>query len=315
MNRLCDAISDSTNIPIKRKWTAAYRDTPLADSPLKRKPDIVLKDVGDDVIVTWRTVCAIAEITSQKSEYGRLVRTVIDKSYIILTTQASRVFVPILSVWGNHYYRLTVSDREGQLRSVTYELGGIRTVGSSLNFLRLIVGLCFADKRYIGYDPTMTVDNLGVVRSIQCCNKIFEVNRVIYETQSFVGRATRVWQVAYRGEQFILKDAWVEKSRPYSEIDHLKHVAGIQGVPKFFCGEDVFVEKKQLSTSNIRGGEMTTTRVRRRIVTCSVGSHIADFNSKKELLSVFRDVVISGLNIFFICRLLIFRSLSAQKTC
>lgn len=230
---------------------------------------------------------------------GRIVWTVIDKAYIILTTQVSRVFVPILSVWRNHFYQLTVSDCEGQLRSVTYELGGVRTITSSLNFLRLIAGLCFADKRYMGYDPTMTVDGYGVVRSIKCCNKDFEVFRTIYETQSFVGHATCVWHVAYMGKKFILKDAWVEISHPYTEIDHLKHIGGMQGVPKFFCGEDISVDVdgKVLSTGNIQGGELPTMRMRRRIITCSIGSHIADFNSKKELLSAFRDVVISELNI------------------
>lgn len=80
-------------------WTADYCNQPLPDSPIKRKPDIVLKDVDEDV-VTWHTVCAISEITSQKYEVGRLVQTVIDKAYIMLTTQASRVSVPILSIWG-----------------------------------------------------------------------------------------------------------------------------------------------------------------------------------------------------------------------
>lgn len=232
-----------------------------------------------------------------------MVRTVIDKSYIILSTQPHRVFVPILSVWGKHSFRLTVSDREGQIRSVIYELAGKKTVNSSLTFLRLIAGLCFADKQYLGYDPTMTIDNCGLVKSIKCCGKKFRVVDTIFETQSFVGRATRVWKVEFKGESYILKDSWVERSRPCSEIQHLQHIAGVQGVPVLFCGEDVSVDRKVLSTSNIRGGGLNwpATRVRRRIVTSSVGSHIADFRSKRELISALRDVVISMSNIFFIC--------------
>jgi len=260
-----------------------------------------LKDVSNP-LVTWRTVCAIAEITSQSHEVGKLVRTVIDKSYIMLTTQPNRVFVPILSVWGKHLFRLTVSDREGQIRSVIYELAGVRTVSSSLISLRLIAGLCFADKQYLGYDPTMTIDGCGLVKSIRCCKKDFKVVDTIFEAQSFVGRATRVWKVEYRGKNYILKDAWIEKSRPYSEIQHLQHIAGVQGVPDYFCGEDVSVDEKILCTSNIRGCSLPTTRVRRRIVTCSIGSQIADFNNKRELISAFRDIVISVLNIvFYLC--------------
>jgi protein kinase-like protein len=305
LNKLCQSISKSKDVPVKRKWSADYRDTPLPDSPIKRKPDIVLIDTHNP-LVTWRTVHAIAEITSQSSEHGKLVRTVVDKSYIILTTQADRVFVPILSIWGNHKFRLTVTDREGQLRSVVYELAGIRPTSLSLAFLRVIVGLCFADKQYVGYDPTMITDNRGVVESINCCGKNFKVDHPIYETQSLVGRATRVWQVEYEGKQFILKDAWVEKFRPFTEIQHLQHVAGVQGVPKFICGEDVMINKQLLSTGNIRGVQLESMRVRRRIVTSSIGSHISDFRTKRELISAFRDVVVSALNIFSLYVLLIF---------
>ena len=113
---------------MKRKWSTDHRDTPLMDFPIKRKPDIVLIDV-DNSVMTWRTVCAIAEITSQGSEVGKLVRTVV-----------------FLSVWGKHNFQLTVTDREGQLRSVVYELSGIRPVSFSLDFLCVIVRLFFTDK-------------------------------------------------------------------------------------------------------------------------------------------------------------------------
>jgi hypothetical protein len=305
LNDLCTKISQSTGVPIKRKWTAEYRNTPLPDSPIKRKPDIVLQDVDNDV-VTWRTVRAIAEITSNRSEVGRLVGTVIDKSYIILSTQADRVFVPVLSVWGKHKFRLTVTDREGQLRSCVCELGGVRPVSVSLDFLRIVAGLCFTDKRHVGYDPTITTDKYGVVKWIKCCGRDFKVVRVIYETQSFLGRATRVWQVEYGGRLYILKDAWVEKSRPFTEIQHLKDIAGVRGVPEFYCGEDVLINGKLLCTGNIRGVKLATMRVRRRIVTKSFGSPIAHFRNKRELISAFRDVVLSALNICSFCVLLIF---------
>jgi hypothetical protein len=312
MNSLCTSISNITGVSTKRCWDAKYRNTPLAESPIKRKPDIVLKDVGNST-VTWRTVRAIAEITAQQYEFRKMVRTVIDKSYIVLTTQASRVFVPILSVWGSHLFRLTVTDREGQLRSVTYQLSGIRPVSSSLAFLRLIAGLCFSDAQYVGYDPTMKIDSLGRVKSIKCCDQSFKVIRTIYETQSFVGRATRVWEVERGGKQFVLKDAWVEKSRPVSENQHLKHIAGIKGVPEYICGEDVSVDGKVLSTGNIRGFQLPTSRLRRRIVTSSIGSHIAEFRSKRELISVFRDIVTSTSIIFSICVILNFPVHSALK--
>jgi len=181
-------------MPIKREWSAKYRDTPLPDSLIKRKPDIVLIDADDHPIVTWRTVSAIAEITSHVYEVGKLVRTVVDKSYIILTMQANRVFVLILSVWGRHKFWLTISDCEGQLCLMVYDLSDFRPINLSLDFLRLIVGFCFTDTQYVGYDPTMITDKYGIVKSIKCCSKFYDDVRTIYGTQSFVGRATHVWE-------------------------------------------------------------------------------------------------------------------------
>ena len=289
-------------MPIKQKWSAKYRNTPLPDSPIKRKPDIVLidGDVDDEPIVTWRTVRAIAEITSQCYEVGKLVGTVVDKSYIMLTTQFDRVFVPILSVWGRHRFRLTVTDREGQLRSMVYELSGVRPASVSLAFLRLVVGLCFTDNQCVGYDPTMITDKFGVVKSIKCKGNVYTVVRVVYESQSFVGRATRVWVVKHNKKKFILKDTWVEKSRTVSEIEHLEHIKGMRGVPVYVCGEDVSIDGKVLCTGNIRGILLPTMRVRRRIVTSSIGHHISQFRTKRELISAFKDVTVGVLNIFYL---------------
>ena len=141
-----------------------------------------------------------------------------DKSYIILTTQADHTFIPILSVWGFHKFWLIVTNHEGQQHSMVYELASPTPISASLAFLQIIVNLCFTDKQYIGYDPTMTTNNFGLVKSIKCCSKIYKVICIIYETQSFVGHATRVWEVEHDNQHLILKDAWVKKSHPCQQI-------------------------------------------------------------------------------------------------
>jgi len=77
------------------------------------------------------------------------------------------------------------------------------------------------------------------------------------------------------------QDSWVEKTRPVKEHQHLIHVAGVHGVPEFVCGEDVSVDGKELCTSNLRGLQLSMIRVRQRIVTASIGSHISDFRTKR----------------------------------
>ena len=139
---------------------------------------------------------------------------------------------------------------------------------------------------WVGYDPTMIADKYGIVSSTKRC-------RTIYETQSFVGRATRVWEVTRRST--------LSSRMPGSKTraEHLKHIAGVRDVPEFVCGEDVSIDGQALCTGNIRGIKSGTMRVRRRIVTAGIGSHIAEFRTKRELISALRDVVlISVLNIF-----------------
>ena len=86
------------------------------------------------------------------------------------------------------------------------------------------------------------------------------------------------------------------------EHQHLIHVAEVCGVPEFVCGEDVLVDGKELCTGNLRGLQLSTIRVRRRIVTASIGSHISDFRTKRELISALKDIIISTLNIFLYLR-------------
>ena len=221
---------------------------------------------------------------------------VTNKTYIIFTTQPDCVFVPTLTIWGDFNFRLTITDRQGQLRSQTLNLGQPWRIRDSLAFLRLMIGFCFADKTVVGYDPTMWTDDWDKVTSIMCEGRWFTVIKPIFETQSLIGRATRVWEVEYESKKFILKDAWVESSRPTSEFHVLADLQGMKGVPQLFCGCDVTINGVPLTTELIREnicGDQTRSRVRRRVVSSTIGVPIASFSSKKELISAFRDIVMS----------------------
>jgi hypothetical protein len=144
---------------------------------------------------------------------------------------------------------------------MVYKLSDIRPISVSLDFLQMIVGLCFTDMQHVGYDPTMTTDEFGVIKSIKCCGKTYGILCTIYESQSFVGHAIHVWEVKHEKKPFILKDGWAEKLRPMKESEHLEHIAGVWGVPKFVCGEDISNDGKELCTANIRGIQLPTMRV------------------------------------------------------
>ena len=296
LNLISEDIGKITGHSPLRQWDSNFCNAALEGSPISRKPDIVLVDIARRTPTTWRSVRAITEVTTQEYETKKISNTVTDKTYVILTTQPNRVFVPILSIWGNFYFRLTVTDRQGQLRSQVINIAEPWRLHDSLNFLRLVIGFCYADKPVVGYDPTMLTDEWDRVTSIICDGKEFKVIKVIFETQSLVGRATRVWEVEFEGKRYILKDAWVEISRQVPEYTLLASLKGMEGVPQLFCGNDVYIGDVVLSTGLIRHGlwgNAMRVRVRRRVVSSSIGAHIASFRSKRELILAFRDVASS----------------------
>jgi hypothetical protein len=297
LNQICDNIEKITETKALRKWNSNFCNTPLEGSPISRKPDIVLLDVASKCRVTWTSIRAIFETTSQKYETRKISNTVTDKSYIILTTQPNRIFVPILSIWGAFNLRLTVTDRQGQLRSQVVDIGRPWRSSDSLTFLRLIIGFCFADSLLVGYDPTMRTTYDDKVEFISCDGKEFKVIDVLFEAQSLVGRGTRVWLVEYQGKRYILKDSWVEVSRHVSEFKCLEDLKGIKGVAQLFCGADVCIDGVLLTTGFVRNGgswgDQKRSRVRQRVVLSSIGDHIATFRSRKELIAAFRDIASS----------------------
>jgi len=195
MNNICDEVAEVKGVTKHRVWSAAYHNMPLCKSALNHKPDIALLDIAQQGMVTWHSIHAVAEVTSKSYDSKTTQATVRDKSYVILVTQANHVFVLVLSFWGQCKFWFTVTDHKGQLHSHVINLGGHRPPANSLAFLRALVALCFVEKQHVGYDLTMETNASNAIQSIKCADLWFKVVEVIYETQSLVGHATRVWHI------------------------------------------------------------------------------------------------------------------------
>ena len=48
-----------------------------------------------------------------------------------------------------------------------------------------------------------------------------------------------MFKVERNKQRYILKDVWIEECHPVSEIEHLKTITGIEGVPELICAEDI----------------------------------------------------------------------------
>jgi hypothetical protein len=127
LNAVCKAIATVSGKPALRVWDASYRNTPLQGSPIRRKPDVVLLDHDFKGTPEWQNVHSVAEVTGSKYEHNMIICTVTDKSYIMLGVQPNRIFVPIISAWAQTKFRLTVTDHQGQLHTITFDIrDGVR---------------------------------------------------------------------------------------------------------------------------------------------------------------------------------------------
>ncbi|KIM77878.1 hypothetical protein PILCRDRAFT_11564, partial [Piloderma croceum F 1598] len=109
------------------------------------------------------------------------------------------------------------------------------------------------------------------------------------------------WHVEKDGQEYVIKDSWIHEGRTSSEIDVLKYIANIQGVPTLIAGEDVTYPGVLTDNCNSTiidstklcrvGLDYEEARLHRRILMQPVGESIVFFATKKELIGVFLDVV------------------------
>jgi Fungal protein kinase len=295
LNSVVRDLGSATGEAPKRSWISKYCNQILPGSPIKRKPDIVLLDVNHEEPVHWRNVRAITEVTRSKTEVERMVDTINDKTFIMFTTQFNRTFIPMISIFDKRL-RLTVTDRQGQLRSNVYDLSGPHPTHAH-HLILLLATLCFGSPGDIGYDPSVITNARDETTDIICDNVTYKVIDCIYAVQGLVGRATHVFLVMWNNRLFILKDSWIEQSRRSDERRHLKRIQGVSGVPVLHGGSDVKISDKLLTTWLIRQGFygiVGKSRVRRRLVSSSIGVPISQFKTKRELISAFRDIAESA---------------------
>jgi hypothetical protein len=284
-----------------RLWSAANCDLPPDGGPMLRKPDLILIDREEYENpqyerTKWSFIRAIGEVSSEQVFPQRMFDTLNEKSYILFVTQDNRRFVPALSFDGSGNFSLTITDRQGQIRT-----GVMSLLASGKEFalalMRILVCLMYGTPSDIGLDPSMICDPIGDVKSIMVNNKEFTVLRRVYALQSLIGRGTKVWIVIRDGRHYILKDSWVQSGRVESEIDFLRRMADqpeLDGcVPKLIEGEDLMIDGEADSTNRYRAtvGQINLHRIHRRHVTEPIGLPLIKFRSKAEFLSAIIRVI------------------------
>jgi hypothetical protein len=179
LNKIGNAMAHASRHTIRRLWSQRNCNKAPDGCNIKRKPDIILIDTAYHSILDsapgaasdWNFIHAFCEVTAQEKTSTRITDTINTKSYILFTTQHNRRFVLALSFTGRKTFRLTVTDREGQIRMSELSLSGKR---HNTYFFMILAFLIFGHDSDIGLDPNVEVDSTtGRVHAIVVDNKWF----------------------------------------------------------------------------------------------------------------------------------------------
>jgi hypothetical protein len=123
---------------------------------------------------------------------------------------------------------------------------------------------------------------------------IYRVVCVLFNSQTLIGRATKVFLVQLPDNRYAaLKDSWIT-------VDRAQEAEFLQGLHIPFGPE--LINHRVLRNTNIfrkypvKPSAITEIREKRRVVMYPAGVHISDFTSLWELLVAFLDVVIGMEN-------------------
>ena len=281
----------------------------LDDEPRwSRKPDLILLEGRDDGPVTWKNLKALGEFThSTLAANKTLIKTLNTKAYLLLSSQPWRRYVLAIS-FADFHMRVHFYDRSGA------------QVSSTLNFHRdfqrvaeIIHAFTYANRDLLGYDPTIDIcrpssiskqlnfhNFIGTV--VSDSGEIYNILSLLSSSCGFIGRGTACWHVRpvdtglgeahegrLDGNDYVLKDNWVDEELVNYEASILSQIAGIKGVPVLLKSWTVQYNGEDDTTSRYRPAGWKpfanfVNRVHRRQLLRPVGSPLSTFRSQKELL-------------------------------
>jgi hypothetical protein len=170
-------------------------------------------------------------------------------------------------------------------------------------FIRLILGLCSADERTLGFDDTVqwtvTADGSkaeGVVRTVGPDGTIatyqLAKDEAPFTRNNVRGRGTTCWAVKdSEGNRFIVKDYWISEGQE-TEAKLLEEAKGLRGICQMVSYEENRFQTKDLR-GNVKELEQGTFRNRKstRILMKAYGPSIENFSSVAQVLAALRDAI------------------------
>jgi hypothetical protein len=275
-----------------REWSSQNCSNPVPGTH-PRKPDLALCDASvlniqvAGLLSSWSMVHSIIEIKDTKSAKAptAIVDTIRNKALLIFDAQPTRRY--LITAWITSIaFGLIYFDRSGEIRASWQSK-------SHAVFVRLIAGLAFGPESALGYDPSVTRDELGDAEEIRVKEKRYHIIRCLFKAVVLRGRGTACWLVEKDGQQFVIKDTWADVKRQWQEWEFLQACRehNIRNVAYLVDMEDIATDSTRLCRANIVGATEVEERVHRRLVLRPICVTIDRFASKVELLHALIDQI------------------------
>ena len=317
-HKICALSNESTSTPVLRtEFTDYYcanaightAGKTLKNQTMIRKPDVTgIKPFTNGnlyaeapVDITWLLVRLILELKCGKLEnfdfFKMMHVSICNEAYLILAKQINRRFVISLGLHQYHMY-LGIICRAGVIYIKCFSI-----TSKVRLFLRILLGILFAEDKYLGYDPTMHINKDGT-GTVRVRDRVLRIKREAFRCCTIRGRATTVLICEMEDSTnpgskitVALKDTWViEGRRPdegqlYRKANRKK----VQNIPTLIDAWDVEFDGLLDRTSNIPGfAEGFEVRIHRRFIFREYGESLAFFSSKIEFLYALIDALIGA---------------------
>lgn len=152
---------------------------------------------------------------------------------------------------------------------------------------------------YRGGVDSMPTEAVGWVIGNE--GKVYWIMAILWKSRGLFSRGTVCYRVQDKdGQEYALKDCWVDADKLEQEVDFLRAVDGVPNVVRLRKYWDVKYDGRVDSTSHIRDhvrdhlpdSPIYTNKIHRRMLLTPCGLPLTNFKSIPELVNVFRDLVV-----------------------
>lgn len=271
-----------------------FQDEPVNHPSCKRKPDgAQISDDPEGLTAKtgpgWDGILSTAEFKKNLKDRLIAIFQLAGSARMIFNAQLDRRYVVGYTLTDD-WMSVVVLDRSGWVASKPFNIH--RNPGL---FLHVAVGSLYLDESKYGLDPTLRMR--GDKKEIELDGEWYEIVEVIHLEGVLRGRATICYHVRKDGEDYIVKDSWIDVSRKDREADILEKLKGSKHVPEVVKSVPVQFNGKTDSTAyfrkNTKDGKIGNVEIREhwRMLLKPRARKLTDFRDLVELLTAIRDIV------------------------